>query len=88
MEVVIKISEYAPCYSEVFTINSKKAVTSDFGDTKAIGLGDYTCGFDGFVGKAPTDEVLEKYQITTKEYAEIVERLNTVLDYGVCNMCE
>ena len=88
MKVVIKTSEFAPCYPEVFTINGKKAVTSDFGETKAIGLGDYTCGFDGFVGKAPTDEVLAKYQITPEEYAEIVERLNTALDYGFCNMCE
>jgi hypothetical protein len=40
-----------------------------------------------FIPKMPTDEVLEKYSINLKEYAEICDKLRWELAVGECGWC-
>lgn len=40
-----------------------------------------------FTGKKATPEILEKYKITEKKYAEIVEKLEDGLSFGGCGWC-
>ena len=80
MKIVVELSEFAPCCIEVFTINGREADLDDFGEKYDMGFGAYSCGFDKFEGKAPTAEVLNKYQIRADDYAEIVEYLKVALD--------
>ena len=87
MKVVIKIYESSPCIAKIFNINDKKAYLDDFGEIKRQNLDRYQCNLSGFAAKMPSNKILNKYKITVDEYAEIVEYLNTVFDYGVCYMC-
>jgi len=90
IDVVIIPYHALPCSCETFTINGVRADKDDFGSTCDMDPGnapDYGCGNRQFVPQMPTDEVLEKYGINLKEYAEICGKLQDMLDVGECGWC-
>jgi hypothetical protein len=89
-DVVVIPYHALPCSCETFTINGTRADKDDFGSTcdmNSENAPDYGCGNRQFVPQMPTDEVLEKYGINLKEYAEICEKLKDMLDVGECGWC-
>lgn len=87
----VNISMYPHyCAPDIFTINGRLADYCDFGDKEDLDPGnrpDYGCGNMSFVIKLPTDEVLVKYNITLKEYSEIVAILSEKMHIGRCAYC-
>lgn len=90
MELVIEPRYALPCSLEVFTINGKTAYQDDFGDTYDHGsesAEESECGDMHFDRKPPTKEVLDKYNITEKEYDTICDELEDKLYVGGCGWC-
>ncbi len=90
MELVIKQIRSLPCRLEVFTINGKSADQDDFGDmydSDAERAEPYACGDVLFNPMPPTKEVLDKYNITEKEYDIIFNELKGKLHVGSCGWC-
>lgn len=90
MELVIKPFDALPCSLEIFTINGKTADQDDFGDTydhDAESSDEYACMDMHFDRKPPTKEVLDKYNITEKEYDTICYELEYRLHVGGCGWC-
>lgn len=90
MELVVKPFHSLPCRLEVFTINGKTADQDDFGDTfdhnEEIRQ-PYGCGDMHFAPKPPTEEVLNRYNITEEEYYNICNELECKLRVGGCGWC-
>lgn len=89
MELVIKPYECLCALSE-FTINGIPADYDDFGDkydTDRINAPDYGCGNMRFIPQRPTEKVLTKYKITSSEYDEICDELESALSFGYCGWC-
>lgn len=79
------------CELDEFSINEIKARYEDFGtkcdedppeDAQVEG-----CGTMTFIGESATQEVLNKYKITLKEYKEVVKQLEKILSFGSCGIC-
>lgn len=90
MELKIKTHYALPCRAEVFTINGKNAEQNDFGDMydhHAQDAEPYACADMRFDPKPPTKEVLNRYNITDKEYYEICNELECELCVGRCGWC-
>lgn len=90
LKVVIETYDALPCSCETFTINGIDADKDDFGSTVDMdseNAEEYACGDRQFVPQMPTDEVLEKYSINLKEYAEICDKLQCALAVGSCGWC-
>lgn len=90
MELVIEPMNALPCSLEVFTINGKTAYQGDFGDTydhDAESAEPYACADMHFDPKPPTKEVLNRYNITDKEYYDICNELESELYVGRCGWC-
>ena len=90
MELVIKPFHSLPCRLEVFTINGKSAEQNDFGDMydhHAQDAEPYACADMCFAPKPPTQEVLNRYNITDKEYDDICNELECKLCVGSCGWC-
>jgi hypothetical protein len=90
LEVIIEPYDSLPCSLEKFTINGIDAHYNDFGDSCDVSSHEaepYGCGDYRFIPKMPTDEVLEKYSINLKEYAEICNMLECALHVGSCGWC-
>ena len=78
------------CSTDVFTINGIKASEDDFGgnfDADPGNAEDHGCGDMKFESREPSDDVLKKYKITKKEYAEICLKLEEGLSFGSCGWC-
>jgi hypothetical protein len=78
------------CYTPTFKINGINAKDSDFGekyDRDQKNAPDYGCGNMQFTGNPFTPEILSKYNITEKEYQEIVDKLEEGLSFGCCGWC-
>ncbi len=78
------------CSTQTFSINGITAKSSDFGesaDEDQENAEDYACGDMKFTGTDSTPDVLEKYNITEKEYAEVTEKLEEGLSFGCCGWC-
>lgn len=89
-DVVVVPYHALPCSCETFIINGKRADVDDFGSTVDMDsehAEQYACGDRQFVPQMPTDEVLEKYGINLKEYAEICNKLQCALAVGTCGWC-
>ena len=87
IEIEIERRHALPCCLKVFKINGKSASEYDFGEGRLSGYAmDGTCRHE-FDPKMPTEEVLNKYDITLSEYAEIVDRLKDELYVGGCGWC-
>lgn len=90
MELKIKTHHALPCRAELFTINGKNAEQNDFGDMydhHAQDAEPYACADMRFDPKPPTKEVLDRYDITDKEYYEICNELECELCIGRCGWC-
>jgi hypothetical protein len=90
LKVVVIPYHALPCSCETFTINGERADKDDFGSTCDMdpdNAPEYGCGNRLFIPKMPTDEVLAKYFINLKEYAEICEKLKDMLAVGECGWC-
>ena len=90
MELVIEPMNALPCSLEVFTIDGQTAYQGDFGDTydhDAESAEEYECEDMHFDRKPPTKEVLDKYNITEKEYDTICDKLEDKLYVGRCGWC-
>jgi len=88
MNLELKIY-HALCACEIFKINGKDADYEDFGDKSDEGADyadDYACGNMRFRPDPATQEVLDKYGITTDEYNEICKQLDG-LSFGSCGWC-
>ena len=88
----IEIETYSCCCgASLFCINGKDADIDDFGELMDINpeeASEYGCGNMMFVIKNATQSVLDKYDITLKEYNEIAGELREQLSIGMCCMCE
>lgn len=85
--IVIEKYKSLPCSFKTFTIDGKKASRDDFGNVITSGLPkDGTCGCY-FKPKMPTEEILEKYNLTLKEYSDICEELEEKSYVGSCGWC-
>ena len=81
----------ALCEHRVFNINGVKATYEDFGekyDRSPETADPYCCADMRFTSNLPTQEVLDKYKITTDEYKQICEMLEEKMSYGCCGWCE
>ena len=90
MELKIKTHHALPCRTEVFTINGKNAEQNDFGDMydhHAQDAEPYACADMHFDPKPPTEEVLNRYNITEEEYYNICNELECELCVGSCGWC-
>lgn len=80
----------ALCATSKFCINGIVADASDFGeqgDRSSHTAEDYACGDMQFTRIPPTEEVLNKYQITSAEYALVAQQLEDTLSFGSCGWC-
>ena len=78
------------CALEKFNINGIQAYYEDFGTKKDInpnGAEPYGCGDMEFIPKPYTQEILDKYQITTDDYNEVCNKLKDELSFGYCGWC-
>ena len=78
------------CETEVFRINGIVADYEDFGDKQDIdcmNAPDYGCANMRFIPHEPTEEILNKYDITTDEYTEVCNELKDGLSFGSCGCC-
>lgn len=90
MELKIKTHHALPCRTEIFTINGKSADQNDFGyayDHDIENAETDTCSDMQFEFKFITKEILDKYNITEKEYRVICYELKRVLREGKCDGC-
>lgn len=91
MKMICKPYEWG-CGAEVFMINDIDADTDDFGemvDSDAENAPEYGCGNRKFVAKyKPTEDILTKYHITSNEYFDICEKLESILYVGKCSLCD
>ena len=89
-KLVIKPHSYY-CGLEVFNINDvENSNWYDFGytyDSNPSNAPDYGCGDRRFHADPPTQQVLDKYSITEKEYEEICDELKDALHFGNCAWC-
>jgi hypothetical protein len=78
------------CTLDAFEINGIKADINDFGEQydREPFNAQYCCGNMCFNGIAPSDEVLDRYEVSEDEYWEIVNELEDTLSFGRCNLCE
>lgn len=89
MKIVCEAALYY-CSLETFMINDIKADYDDFGykmDTNHSIAEPYGCGNMEFIPNEPTQEILDKYNITEAEYKEICYRLVEELSYHKCGLC-
>lgn len=89
MEVEMIVYE-ALCELKKFTINGIEADYEDFGekyDHDRENAEDYACGDMRFDPKLATQEILDKYKITTDDYNKICEELEDKLSFGSCGWC-
>jgi len=89
MKLKLEFCRYL-CSAAEFKINGIDADVDDFGEKndEAPELAEpYGCGNMQFKGKPSTEEVLKKYEITEKEYQEIVSKLEGGLSFGQCGWC-
>lgn len=78
------------CETEVFRINGIVADYEDFGDKQDIdrmNAHDYCCANMRFISHEPTEEILNKYDITADEYTEVCNKLKDGLSFGRCDLC-
>ncbi len=89
MKLELKIRSWF-CVTDKFIINDVPADSDDFGEQRDQDNDppDYCCGDMQFVGKPPTEAVLNKYGINKAEYALIVGQLEKGLSFGSCWLCE
>lgn len=90
-EVNIQRGVGMPCYAKIFNIGDQKAYQDDFGhkeDTLYWMAEPYGCGFCEFIVKEPTNDILNKYDITEEDYEKIAEALKEELFVGGCSLCE
>ena len=88
MELKLKAYECL-CSLAEFEINGFEADYEDFGDkydTCPNLAEEYGCGNMKFIPKPATQEILDKYKISPKEYAEVCEKLDC-LSFGSCGWC-
>ena len=91
MEIIIESYHALPCSLKTFKINGIDAELHDFGDMNDEGseyAEPYACGDMRFTKHRKIREgVLEKYNITRKEYNEICAQLGSKLCIGECGWC-
>jgi len=79
------------CNLSEFTINGIEADKEDFGDQEdrdPSSAEPYGCGNMQFrMNKRSHPDILSKYGISEKEYAEIGEELEEKLSFGQCGWC-
>jgi hypothetical protein len=87
----LKLAAYGTiCEPQIFVINGIKASYQDFGekyDTSPDEKKPNICCNMEFKPKAPTQEVLAKYQITLAEYAYVCRQLQACISFGTCRFC-
>lgn len=87
MEIEVIPYRGLPCSVEKFTIDGKSASEYDFGTVDTYGdcmEGDCCARF---IPDMPKQEILDKYDITLEQYAEIVEVLKETLCVNGCGWC-
>ena len=72
MKLIYKLSAWCLCKLEIFTINDIKADIDDFGKIKDLD---------------PKNTLLNKYNITDKEYYEVCDRLKETISFDGCTEC-
>ena len=80
----------ALCETKVFVVNGIKATYKDFGlkyDASPDKAKKNYCGYMLFEPIKPTQQVLEKYCLTKKEYNHICKLLQASISFGTCRMC-
>lgn len=80
----------ALCEPSIFEVKRKEADYEDFVDKYdhyPEGAEEYCCGDMSCDIKNPTQEVLDRYDITLDEYQEIAEKLSDELSFGRCGWC-
>lgn len=77
------------CDTKNFVINGVKATCIDFGEKidKLPGKRNI-CGNMVFEPISPTQQVLDKYNITKYEYKNICTLLRSCVSFGTCRLCE
>lgn len=78
------------CELEEFEINGIEADWDDFGDkfdANEENAEPYGCGDMTFLAKAPSWEILKKYDISAEEYDGICKKLEEKLSFGCCGWC-
>ena len=88
IDVVITPYHALPCALQCFTINGKSADEDDFGEKNWNGKScmDGKCGYE-FEPKLPTQEVIDKYGIDLRDYADICDELRDKLFVCGCGWC-
>lgn len=78
------------CETKSFCVNGVKATYKDFGE-KLDTLPDKSkpniCGNMVFKPILPTQQVLDKYNITKNEYHHICTLLQSCISFGPCRLC-
>lgn len=78
------------CATKVFRINGIEADYSDFGEhyDTCPAMGEpYGCGNMRFIPGEMKQSILDKYHITSDEWFEVIEKLDSVLSFGHCGWC-
>jgi len=89
MKLELEIFSYL-CSTKHFRINGVWASSDEFGnsfDDNPENAEKYGCGYRVFKGFPPRKEVLKKYNISEKEYSEIIDKLESGLSFGNCGWC-
>lgn len=90
MKLVIEPMNTLPCRLEVFAINGKNANQNDFVyayDHDIENAETDTCSDMQLEFKFITKEILNRYNITDKEYYDICNELESELYVGRCGWC-
>ena len=90
MKLICKLSAWCLCKLEIFTINDIKADIADFGKIKDLdpkNTHEYGCGKTQFIPRDFTWDILNKYNITDKEYYKVCEVLKETISFDGCTEC-
>ena len=78
------------CETKTFVVNGVKATYKDFGlkiDTQPDKYRPNICGNMRFEAISPTQQVLDKYRISSNEYKHICTLLKGCISFGLCKQC-
>lgn len=90
MTLKCKLSAWCKCKLEIFIINDINADINDFGKVKDLdpkNAPEYGCGKTQFVSRDFTWDILNKYNITDKEYYEVCDMLKEQISFDNCTEC-
>jgi hypothetical protein len=76
-----------PCELELFKVKGKDAKQEEFVICSSESDDNYGCSSHTAHAKMPTEEILQKYNLSLKEYGTVATAVAVELTFGGCGWC-